>query len=114
LRIENRELNVNALEEREDVPIERLRLRLYVAGNAPNSLRAIANLNAIFREYLPDGNYELETIDILAEPLRALQDNILLTPTLVKLSAPKVSIVGDLSKREAVLQALGLSTPHGS
>jgi len=88
---------VNALAEREDVPVEELRLRLYVAGNAPNSLRAIANLNAIFREYLPDGNYQLETIDILAEPLRALQDNILLTPTLVKLSVPKVSIVGDLS-----------------
>ena len=37
-------------------------LRLYVAGQAPNSVKAIANLNAICRQYLKDG-YKLEIVD---------------------------------------------------
>lgn len=85
-----------------------MRLRLYVAGNAPNSFRALLNLKQICQEYLPEDGFELEVVDLLTEPLRGLADNILVTPTLVKLSSPRVSIVGDLGDREGVLQALGL------
>jgi len=37
-------------------------LRLYVAGGAPNSLRAIANVEAICAGYLENG-HELEIVD---------------------------------------------------
>ena len=30
-------------------------MRLYISGNAPNSVLAIANLDAICKEYLKDG-----------------------------------------------------------
>ena len=84
------------------------KFRLYVAGDAPHSTQAIANLRALCRELLPE-RYEIEVVDVLREQQRALADGVLLTPMLVKLSpAPIRKIVGSLSQREPVLQALGL------
>lgn len=84
-------------------------MRLYVANNAPNSLLAIANLAAICNEHLQN-KFKLETIDVLAEPLRALADGILVTPSLAKLSpAPAVKIIGNLSDKRSVLSALGIT-----
>jgi circadian clock protein KaiB len=83
-------------------------MRLYIANNAPNSVRAIANLAAICKEYL-EGNFELEIVDVLEYPRRALADGVLVTPSLAKLSPlPTASIVGNLSDKSSVLQALGI------
>lgn len=85
-------------------------MRLYVANSAPNSIRAIANLTAICKEYLED-NFELEIVDVLEFPKRALADGILVTPSLAKLfPLPSASIVGNLNDRSSVLQALGIKT----
>jgi circadian clock protein KaiB len=84
------------------------KFRLYVAGDGPNSLQAIANLKAICHEHLPE-RHEIEIVDVLREQKRALADGVMLTPLLVKLSpAPTRKITGTLSRREPVLQALGL------
>ena len=83
-------------------------MRLYIANNAPNSLRAAANLAAICREYLND-RFTLETIDVLEHPLRALADGILVTPSLAKISPlPAAKIVGNLGEKTDVLRALGI------
>jgi circadian clock protein KaiB len=88
----------------------RFKFRLYVAGDAPNSTRAAANLGALCRSRLPD-QHEIEVVDVFREPRRALADGIFMTPTLVRLApAPIRRIVGTLSQTEAVLVALGLST----
>jgi circadian clock protein KaiB len=95
-------------------PVERvisvvMVLRLYVADSAPNSARAIANLAAICKEHLGD-NFELEIIDVLEYPLRALADGIVVTPSLSKLSpSPLAKIVGNLSDTNSVLHALGIA-----
>ncbi|CAN5245307.1 hypothetical protein BH09SUM1_BH09SUM1_10380 [soil metagenome] len=82
--------------------------RLYVAGDGPHSALARANLDAICTEYL-SGRCEIEVIDVLRDPLRAMTDGVMLTPLLVKLlPAPTRKIVGTLSQREPVLLALGL------
>jgi circadian clock protein KaiB len=84
-------------------------MRLYIANNAPNSVRAVANLAAICKEHLVD-KFKLEIIDVLEYPLRALADGILVTPSLAKLSpAPTAKIVGNLSEKSAVLHALGIT-----
>lgn len=86
--------------------------RLYIAGRAPNSLRAQSNLKAICDRYLPDQT-QVEIIDILMDPIRALDDDVLLTPTLVKVSPlPAWQIVGNLSDHSAVLAALGLESDY--
>jgi circadian clock protein KaiB len=84
------------------------KFRLYVAGEGPHSTQAIANLDALCREHLPE-RHEIEVVDVLREPQRALADRVMLTPLLMKLSpAPTRRIVGSLSQRASVLQTLGL------
>ena len=83
-------------------------LRLYVAGNAPNSAQAVANLEAICREHL-HGTQDLEIIDVLQQPQRAMAAGILVTPTLSKLyPLPTAEVVGNLSDQPKVLQAIGI------
>lgn len=83
-------------------------LRLYVAGGAPNSMQAIANLEAICDEYLKDG-HKLEVVDVLENPRRAMSEGVLVTPSLTKLSPqPVAQVVGNLSDKMQVLIALGL------
>lgn len=83
-----------------------LRLRLYVAGEAPNSLRARANLRKICDEHFAS-KYELEVIDVLEHPMRALADGVVVTPMLLKLSPPPTrKIVGDLSDTDHVVRVL--------
>jgi circadian clock protein KaiB len=83
-------------------------LRLYVAGRAPNSVKAIANLEAICRNYLQDG-YELEIVDVCEHPRRALDAGVLVTPSLTKLApSPGADVIGNLSDTASVVAALGL------
>lgn len=82
--------------------------RLYVAGDAPNSLQAIANLTNICDTHLPD-RHEIEIVDVLKDPKRALTEAIYMTPTLVTdWPYPGHRIVGTLSHTEPILQILGL------
>jgi len=82
--------------------------RLYVAGEGPNSIQAIANLRALCREHLP-GHHKIEILDVAQNPRRALDDKVLLTPTLVKLSpAPVGRVIGNLSDTRTVMRACGL------
>jgi circadian clock protein KaiB len=83
-------------------------MRLYVVNSAPNSLLAIANLAAICKEFL-QGRFKLEIVDVLKEPLRALADGIVVTPSLAKLSpSPATNIVGNLSDKSSVMRSLGI------
>ena len=87
------------------------KFRLYIAGDTQSSVQAVANLTAICRTYLPD-QYEIELVDVFREPKRALEDRILMTPTLVRLEpSPSGRIIGSLSQTQFVLQALGLGMP---
>ncbi len=84
-----------------------LKLRLYIAGNAPNSLRAIENLKAFCADSLVDG-HELEIVDLLKEPSRALADGIIVTPTLLRLSPlPALRLIGNLSDASQLKHSLG-------
>jgi circadian clock protein KaiB len=83
-------------------------LRLYIVGGAPNSVQAIANLEAICQEHLK-GGHRLEVIDILEHPTRALAEGVLVTPSLAKLfPLPAANVVGNLSDKSKVLLALGI------
>ena len=82
--------------------------RLFVAGDAPHSVRAVANLTAICLDRLAD-RYQLEIVDVFREPKRALAEGIFMTPTLVALTPlPVRRIVGTLSQTQTVLLTLGL------
>jgi circadian clock protein KaiB len=83
-----------------------LRLRLYVAGQASNSVRAIAIATSLCREHFPS-MHDLQIVDVLTHPAQASADGIIVTPTLVKLSpAPVRRVIGNLSDTPQVLLAL--------
>ena len=81
-------------------------LRLYVAGQTPKSVTALANLRKYCEQHLK-GRYKLEVIDLLVNPQLAEGDQILAIPTLVrKVPEPIRKIIGDLSNEERVLVGL--------
>ncbi len=82
------------------------KLTLYVAGQTPKSITAIANLKKITDEHLP-GQYTIEVIDLRENPKLAKEHSIVAIPTLVReLPVPLRKIIGDLSDVEKVLVAL--------
>lgn len=84
------------------------RLRLYIAGQTPNSVAAMANLKKICEDRLK-GRYQIEVVDLLERPQLARGDQIIAIPTLVrKLPPPVRAIIGNLSKTESVIVGLDL------
>lgn len=83
-----------------------LQLRLYVAGNAPNSLYAIARIRMICEDHV-HCVLDLEIVDMLADPHRALADGIIVTPTLLKLRPlPVQRLIGGLGDTQQVMRIL--------
>ena len=83
-------------------------LRLYVAGQTPKSIAAIANLRKICEQHLP-GRYDIEIIDLMQDPALAMRHQIVAIPTLIRqLPEPLKRIIGDLSNTEKVLVGLDI------
>jgi circadian clock protein KaiB len=88
------------------VPDEVVELRLYVAGQTPKSVTALANLKRVCEEHLP-GRHTIEVIDLLQQPARARADQIVAIPTLVRtLPEPIRKVIGTLADTERVLVGL--------
>ena len=86
------------------------RLRLYIAGQTPNSVAAISNLKKICEDKLR-GKYRIEVVDLLEKPQLAKGDQIIAIPTLVRRLPPPVKkIIGNLSKTESVIVGLDLKS----
>ena len=84
------------------------KLRLYVAGQTPKSVRAFANLKELCEEHLK-GRYQIEVIDLRENPQLARGDQIVAVPTLVRrLPVPVRTIIGDLSNSVRLLVGLDL------
>jgi circadian clock protein KaiB len=81
-------------------------LSLYVAGQSARSMRALANLKNLCEQHLA-GRYEIEVIDMVANPSLARGDDVLAVPTLVRRQPlPMRRVIGDLSDAESVLAGL--------
>jgi circadian clock protein KaiB len=84
------------------------KLRLFVAGQTPKSVRAFANLKMLCEARLK-GRYQIEVIDLLEQPHMARGDQIVAIPTLeIKLPQSVQRIIGDLSNTDRVLVGLAL------
>jgi circadian clock protein KaiB len=83
-------------------------LQLFITGATPNSTRAIANIKAICEQHLK-GRYQLEIIDVYNDREIAARNQIVALPLLIKrFPLPERKLIGDLSKTEKVLEALGV------
>lgn len=89
-------------------PSGHYKLRLFITGSTPRSTRAIANMRKICEENL-SGRYDLEVVDVYANPEATKELQVIATPTLIKiLPEPLRRIIGDLSDHEKVLAGLDL------
>lgn len=87
---------------------ESWKFRLYVAGRSPKSMAALHNIKMLCERHLA-GAYDIELVDLVADPARAQQDQILAVPTLVRYSPqPLKRIIGDLSDHRLTLSHLGI------
>lgn len=92
--------------------MSRLLLKLYVAGDGPNSAAARSNLKRLLAALKPE-SYSVEIIDCMDDPVRAIEEGVLVTPTTIRCAPePIVTIVGSLSDAKGVRDALGLPHPE--
>jgi circadian clock protein KaiB len=89
---------------------KQFRLKLYVSGSSPNSVRAINNLKEICETHLAS-NYKLEIIDVYQDTGVATEAQLVALPLLVKeFPLPVTKLIGDMSDTKKVLHGLGLET----
>ena len=85
------------------------RLRLFVAGDEPNSRQARATLERLCATR-PCDRCELEVMDVFADYQAAIEHRIIVVPTLLIESPPPVrTIIGSLDDEAQLLAALGLN-----
>ena len=95
------------------IPPPMFSFRLYVAGDAQNSVRAIANLTALCDQRLQD-RHQIEIVDVFRDPDRALADRIVMTPTLIRMEpSPIRRLVGTLEHADSVAVVLGFGATRG-
>jgi len=91
-----------------DEDTETYKLRLFITGTSPVSVRAINNLQAILDQYLKN-KYELEIIDVHQQPQLVKDEDVTAVPMLIKKQPlPKKRLIGDMSDASRVLKGLGL------
>jgi circadian clock protein KaiB len=82
--------------------------RLYVSGATALSARAVVNARQVCDAHLK-GRYQLEILDIADNVVKAMKDQIVAAPTLVKLApGPLRRFIGDMSNAEGLLERLGV------
>ncbi len=85
-----------------------IKLKLYVTGQTPSAARAIATLDDVLKEF--EGRLQLDVIDVLDDPISALNDDVYATPTVFRMSPEPVRrLFGDLSRKETIIEGLDLS-----
>jgi circadian clock protein KaiB len=85
--------------------------RLYVSSVSPISARAVANIRRFLETHLKD-RYRLAVLNIAEHVAAARADQIVASPTLVRIQpAPVRRFIGDMSDEQRLLAALNIRPP---
>ncbi|QNP47251.1 circadian clock protein KaiB [Diaphorobacter aerolatus] len=97
-----------------DGEIEMQVYRLYVSTASPLSARATVNARRFLNKHLPE-RHQLSVLDIRATVAQAKADQVIASPTLVRmLPLPQRRFIGDMSDTERLRVALGLPAETGA
>ena len=83
--------------------------RLYVTGHTEMTVTTIKQVQQMLRDTLDvrEDEQELEIINILETPQRAIEDKVFATPTLIKVSPPPPRrIIGDLRDCHEIISSI--------
>ena len=85
------------------------KLKLFITGASPNSVRAVKNIRTICDEYISD-RYTLEVVDIYLHPELAATEQVIAVPLLIKyFPSPVKRLIGNMSNRAQVLKGLQIT-----
>jgi circadian clock protein KaiB len=85
------------------------KLKLFIAGVNPTSIKAIENIRSLCNEYL-DGKHELEVFDIYQQRQLLKDMDIIAVPTLIRESPqPEKRIIGDMTDIDNIIRVLELN-----
>jgi circadian clock protein KaiB len=85
-----------------------IKLRLYVTGLTPAAAQAIASVRALEERLGPD-RASVEIVDVLDNPVAALNDDVYATPTLFRVQPEPVRrVFGAFTSIQALIDNLGL------
>ena len=86
--------------------MEKLIFKLYVLKDSPQCQQAMATLDEICSNQLK-GRCDNTIIDVALDPQAAEDDDVLVTPTLIKIApSPQRRVLGDFSNAQRLLAAL--------
>ena len=89
----------------DDRPLD-WKLKLFVAGNSPQSKKAVSDLDQIVDTY-GHSRTEVTVVDLFEDPDAAIEKDILAIPTLIReIPEPALRIIGDLSNQERIWSML--------
>lgn len=85
--------------------------KIYVAGLSSRNEQLISLYNQVCSEKLKSKIYQVEVIDILADPIEAERKKILATPTVIReRPGPEKRAIGDLKDHSNALVAFEFLT----
>lgn len=91
-----------------------LKLTLCIAGEDDETRTLCRDLNATLTEYLAAGSWTLELIDVIQMPEKALQNDVFVTPTLLReIPAPVLKLIGDIANTQRLLALIQQGGPDG-
>ena len=95
-----------------DIPTNgKMKLQLYVSGMSIKSVTAIKNIRNLCDQYLKN-NFELEIIDLYKTPEAAHQNQVIFSPSLIKIfPLPRKVLIGTFSDSDQLIKSLDISIP---
>jgi len=88
---------------------DKIVLQLYVSGMSLKSMEAIENIKRLCDKHLHDA-FELEIIDLYKHPEFASEQQIIFSPSLIKLlPLPKKVLIGTFTDKDKVIKGLGIT-----
>ena len=84
------------------------KIRFFVAGRSPVYDKSVATFQTFLIERLSI-RCEIEVVDVLENPIAAYNDNVFMTPTVIRTSGERMHrIIGDISDPARMAEMLGL------
>jgi len=107
--MKKKQISAGKFEKNAEIPKnQKIVLKLFIAGNTPNSLKAVENTKSFCEKYL-QGRYALDVIDIYQQPLLLMEEQVVAVPMLIKkLPKPIRKMIGNASNIEKVLVSLNI------
>lgn len=94
---------------RRDAPVTEIVLRLYVTGRTQSAARAIDTVSAL-QQQLGADRVRVEIIDVLEDPVSAVNDDVYATPTIFRVKPEPVRrLFGNIAAVEMLMTGLQLA-----